>query len=159
MAGSESNAFCTHRGYSSIIRCPYEDSAKEITMLNGFVKIEIVLSSICTPSRLVFTDNDFTEELSCDVQTPDRSYNEDDNDNDGNDIPNHKEDINADFNISNYAYEDTPEDMNLNRSEFSIDVQFWDAPALPDRLQDNEPVGPSKAVGLTTSVSMLQVTL
>ncbi|CAG7821945.1 unnamed protein product [Allacma fusca] len=145
----------------SIIRRPYEESAKESTMVNSFAKTGIFLSSIGASNRHVFTDDDFTAESSGNVETPEPSDNEDEDDNGGNDIPNPEEiAIAEDFNISNDIYEDTPEDMrsNSNRSEPSIDVQFRESVALPDNVRDNEPAGPSNAVSLTTSVSRSIIT-
>ncbi|CAG7827802.1 unnamed protein product [Allacma fusca] len=125
----------------SIIRRPYEESANESTMINGFAKTGIFLSYLGAPNCHVFTDDGFTVESSGNVQTPEPSDNEDEDDNGGNDIPNPEEIVNAeDFIFSNDVYEDTPEDMrsNSNCSEPSIDVQFRDSPALKDNLRNNE---------------------
>ncbi|CAG7816005.1 unnamed protein product [Allacma fusca] len=143
----------------SIIRRPYEESVKESTMVNGFAKTCIFLSSIGASHRNVFTDDDFTAESSGNVQTPGPSDNEDEDDNGGNNIPNPEEIVIAeDFNMSNDAYQDIPEDMrsNSNRCEPSIDVQFRESPALPDNLRDNEPAGPSNATTLTHPKKKIQ---
>ncbi|CAG7824195.1 unnamed protein product [Allacma fusca] len=128
----------------SIIKYPYEESAKESTIVNGFSKTGIFIASTGAPDRYVFQESDFVLDPDEEPQDPLPGGSDGNNSDDGNNdqprgnLQNRTTNRGNEDHVSNVVIGDNLDDNDENTSQDGNNENPVDEIVTPDEDDEDE---------------------